>query len=42
MIDAMQQAKFDIVGSNHCTGIIAVEKMIERKFPVAMGSANYG
>src|SRR3990172_9093787 len=42
MLDAMEQAQFDTVASNHCTGIIAVEKMLERNFPVAMGSANFG
>ncbi len=42
MIDAMQRAHFDIIGSNHCTGIIAVEKMLEKNFPVSMGSANFG
>ncbi len=42
MLDAIQQAQFDVIGSNHCTGIIAVEKMLERGFPVAIGSANFG
>jgi 7,8-dihydropterin-6-yl-methyl-4-(beta-D-ribofuranosyl)aminobenzene 5'-phosphate synthase len=38
----MAGADFSVVASNHCTGIVAVEKMLERGFPVAMGSANYG
>ncbi len=42
VLDTMQQAQFDMIGSNHCTGIIAVEKMIERKFPVAMGTGRFG
>jgi 7,8-dihydropterin-6-yl-methyl-4-(beta-D-ribofuranosyl)aminobenzene 5'-phosphate synthase len=42
MLDSIQQAQFDVIGSNHCTGIIAVEKMLERGLPVAMGSANFG
>jgi len=42
MLDAMQAAQFTTVASNHCTGIIAVEKMLERGLPVSMGSANFG
>ncbi|GAO01162.1 MBL fold metallo-hydrolase [Anaeromyxobacter sp. PSR-1] len=42
MLDAMQAAQFDVVASNHCTGITAVERMIERGLPVVAGSANYG
>ncbi|BDG02759.1 MBL fold metallo-hydrolase [Anaeromyxobacter oryzae] len=42
MLDAMQAAQFSVVASNHCTGITAVEKMIERGFPMVTGSANYG
>ena len=42
MLDSIQGAQFDVIGSNHCTGIMAVEKMLERGFPVAMGSANFG
>jgi 7,8-dihydropterin-6-yl-methyl-4-(beta-D-ribofuranosyl)aminobenzene 5'-phosphate synthase len=41
-LDAMEQAKLTVVGSNHCTGVMAVQKMLERKLPVAMGSANFG
>jgi 7,8-dihydropterin-6-yl-methyl-4-(beta-D-ribofuranosyl)aminobenzene 5'-phosphate synthase len=41
-LDAMEQAKLTVVGSNHCTGIMAVQKMLERKLPVATGSANFG
>jgi 7,8-dihydropterin-6-yl-methyl-4-(beta-D-ribofuranosyl)aminobenzene 5'-phosphate synthase len=42
MLDAMQAADFSVVASNHCTGIVAVEKMLERGFPVMAGSANFG
>jgi 7,8-dihydropterin-6-yl-methyl-4-(beta-D-ribofuranosyl)aminobenzene 5'-phosphate synthase len=41
-LDAMEAAQFEKVASNHCTGVIAVEHMIERNFPVVMGSANFG
>jgi len=42
MLDAMAAAQFTVIASNHCTGIAAVEKMVERGFPVASGSANFG
>lgn len=42
MLDAMQAAQFTVIASNHCTGITAVEKMLDRGFPVQMGSANFG
>jgi 7,8-dihydropterin-6-yl-methyl-4-(beta-D-ribofuranosyl)aminobenzene 5'-phosphate synthase len=42
MLDAIQAAQFTVVASNHCTGLTAMEKMIARGFPVALGSANFG
>lgn len=42
MLDAIEAARFSRIASNHCTGIAAVEKMLERKLPVVMGTANFG
>ncbi len=42
MLDAIQAAQFTVIASNHCTGLTAVEKMVERGFPIAMGSSNFG
>jgi len=38
----MQGANFSVIASNHCTGIVAVERMVERGFPVIAGTANFG
>jgi 7,8-dihydropterin-6-yl-methyl-4-(beta-D-ribofuranosyl)aminobenzene 5'-phosphate synthase len=42
MLDSIQSKKFEKVGSNHCTGVIAVKKMLERNLAVVKGTANYG
>jgi 7,8-dihydropterin-6-yl-methyl-4-(beta-D-ribofuranosyl)aminobenzene 5'-phosphate synthase len=42
MLNAIESAQLSVVASNHCTGLTAMEKMLERGFPVAMGSANFG
>jgi 7,8-dihydropterin-6-yl-methyl-4-(beta-D-ribofuranosyl)aminobenzene 5'-phosphate synthase len=42
MIDSIQNKKFAKIGSNHCTGLIAVNKMLERKLAVVKGTASYG
>jgi len=42
MLDAMVAANLSMVASNHCTGVTAVQKMLERNLPVVTGSANFG
>jgi 7,8-dihydropterin-6-yl-methyl-4-(beta-D-ribofuranosyl)aminobenzene 5'-phosphate synthase len=42
MIESIQKAQFHKIGSNHCTGFIAVNKMTERNLPVVKGTASYG
>ena len=42
MLEAILKEKFSAIGSNHCTGVIAVEKMIEHGQPVVIGTANFG
>ncbi len=42
MIDAIARSEFEKIGSNHCTGVIAVRKMIERHLAVYKGSGSYG
>ncbi len=41
MLDAIIAANFSRIGSNHCTGVIAVEKMIENGLPVVTGAGNF-
>jgi 7,8-dihydropterin-6-yl-methyl-4-(beta-D-ribofuranosyl)aminobenzene 5'-phosphate synthase len=42
MLEAILNENFSVIGSNHCTGVIAVEKMIEHGQPVVRGTANFG
>ncbi len=42
MLEAIISHNFSAIGSNHCTGVIAVEKMIENGLPVVTGTANFG
>jgi len=42
MLESIAKSKFQIIGSNHCTGQIAVKKMIERKLPVYKGTGSFG
>jgi 7,8-dihydropterin-6-yl-methyl-4-(beta-D-ribofuranosyl)aminobenzene 5'-phosphate synthase len=41
LITGMAKYDFDKVACNHCTGLAAVEKMVELGYPVVRGSGNY-
>jgi 7,8-dihydropterin-6-yl-methyl-4-(beta-D-ribofuranosyl)aminobenzene 5'-phosphate synthase len=42
IIKAMGKFNFKKVACNHCTGLVAVEKMIELGYPVVKGTARFG
>jgi 7,8-dihydropterin-6-yl-methyl-4-(beta-D-ribofuranosyl)aminobenzene 5'-phosphate synthase len=42
MIDSIEKSRFEKIGSNHCTGFIAVTKMMERKLAVVKGTGSFG
>ncbi len=41
-VKGMAKYDFKKIACNHCTGLVAVEKMIEMGFPVARGTGRFG
>ena len=42
IVKDMAKYDFKMVACNHCTGLPAVEKMVELGYPVVEGSGRYG
>jgi 7,8-dihydropterin-6-yl-methyl-4-(beta-D-ribofuranosyl)aminobenzene 5'-phosphate synthase len=42
VISGMEAMNLQKVAANHCTGIVAIEKMIAANIPVVQGTAKYG
>lgn len=42
LLDKLAAYKLQRLACNHCTGVLTVEKMLERGMPVVRGSARYG
>lgn len=42
IVEGMAKYNFKKVACNHCTGLVAVQKMIELGYPVVKGTARYG
>jgi 7,8-dihydropterin-6-yl-methyl-4-(beta-D-ribofuranosyl)aminobenzene 5'-phosphate synthase len=42
LVKGMAKYRFKKVACNHCTGLPAVQKMVELGYPVVKGSANFG
>jgi 7,8-dihydropterin-6-yl-methyl-4-(beta-D-ribofuranosyl)aminobenzene 5'-phosphate synthase len=42
IVNGMAKYKFQKVACNHCTGLPAVQKMIELGYPLVQGSGKYG
>ena len=42
LITGMEKYKFEKIACNHCTGLAAVEKMVELGYPVVNGTGRFG
>jgi len=42
LITGMKKYNFKKVACNHCTGLAAVQKMVELGYPLVKGTAQYG
>jgi len=42
IIKEMGKYNFKKIACNHCTGLVAVERMLELVYPVVKGTARYG
>lgn len=42
MVKGMAKYNFDIIACNHCTGLPAVQKMVELGYPVVKGTGRFG
>jgi 7,8-dihydropterin-6-yl-methyl-4-(beta-D-ribofuranosyl)aminobenzene 5'-phosphate synthase len=42
IVEGMAKYNFQKVACNHCTGLVAVQKMIELGYPVVRGTASFG
>ena len=42
MITAMAKYNFEKLACNHCTGLAAVQKMVELGYPVVEGTGRFG
>lgn len=42
IIKEMGKYNFKKIACNHCTGLVAVKRMIELGYPVVKGTARYG
>jgi 7,8-dihydropterin-6-yl-methyl-4-(beta-D-ribofuranosyl)aminobenzene 5'-phosphate synthase len=41
-IDGLAECEFERIGCNHCTGLIAIEKMLDMGYPIVKGSGRFG
>jgi len=42
IVKGMAKYNFKKIACNHCTGLVAVEKMIELGYPIVRGTARFG